>query len=84
MDMLKTASILYGVWTHSFQQMDNISALRELIKDWKPAIFWVYCAIIILILQIGKYSIPDNSNIHVEFHKIHVVHIILSGTENKA
>ena len=63
--------------------MDYFSALRESARIEDLAIFWVYCAIIILILQIGKYPIPDNSNIHVEFHKIHEAHIILSGTENK-
>ena len=64
--------------------MDMFQTESILYGVWHPTIFWVYCAIIILMLQVGKYSIPDNSNIHVEFPKIHVVHILLSGTENKA
>ena len=38
MDMLKIASILYGVWTQfpTRRKVDNISALGELIKDWRP------------------------------------------------
>ena len=39
MDILKTASTLYGLWTNSFQQgarWTTISASEELIKDWRP------------------------------------------------
>ena len=39
MDMLKAASILYGLWTNSFRQgarWTTISASGELIKDWRP------------------------------------------------
>ena len=46
MDMLKTASILYGLWTNSFQQgtrWTTISATGgSLLRIKDPVTFWIY------------------------------------------